>query len=172
MEEHFFMNVPKTYCYVTYPSMEDARKAKEDLYLQCLILVCRNGKQFPEKFGNKLRVRFTSISAASMKRDNKSAKEENEPSEKRQKMEPKEVVPLESLFHKTKTRPVIFYKPLTESEVRKLGGADGQREAKHKKCYFCCNKQTTSISASRRGPSPRPQNRRQCSQQHRPCATP
>ena len=33
MEEHFFMNVPKTYCYVTYPSMEDARKAKEDLYL-------------------------------------------------------------------------------------------------------------------------------------------
>ncbi|KAK8798583.1 hypothetical protein WA588_003663, partial [Blastocystis sp. NMH] len=113
MEEHFFMNVPKTYCYVTYPSMEDARKAKEDL----------NGKQFPEKFGNKLRVRFTSISAASMKRDNKSAKEENEPSEKRQKMEPKEVVPLESLFHKTKTRPVIFYKPLTESE----------REAKHKK---------------------------------------
>ena len=85
MEEHFFMNVPKTYCYVTYPSMEDARKAKEDLYLQCLILTCRNGKQFPEKFGNKLRVRFTSISAASMKRDNKSAKEENEPSEKRQK---------------------------------------------------------------------------------------
>ena len=123
-EEHFFMNVPKTYCYVTYPSMEDARKAKEDLYPFFLLLTCRNGKQFPEKFGNKLRVRITSISAASMKRDNKSAKEEDEPSEKRQRMEPKEVVPLESLFHKTKTRPVIFYKPLTESEVSLLRGAD------------------------------------------------
>lgn len=118
------MNVPKTYCYVTYPSMEDACKAKEDLYLFFLLLTCRNGKQFPEKFGNKLRVRITSISAASMKRDNKSAKEDDEPSEKRQRMEPKEVVPLESLFHKTKTRPVIFYKPLTESEVSLLRGAD------------------------------------------------
>lgn len=123
-EEHFFMNVPKTYCYVTYPSMEDACKAKEDLYPFFLLLTCRNGKQFPEKFGNKLRVRITSISAASMKRDNRSAKEDDEPSEKRQRMEPKEVVPLESLFHKTKTRPVIFYKPLTESEVSLLRGAD------------------------------------------------
>ena len=123
-EEHFFMNVPKTYCYVTYPSMEDARKAKEDLYLLFPLLTRRNGKQFPEKFGNKLRVRFTSISAASMKRDNKSAKEEDEPSEKRQKVEPKEVVPLESLFHKTKTRPVIFYKPLTETEVSVLRRVD------------------------------------------------
>ena len=32
-EEHFFMNRANTYCYVTYKSISDARKAMDYMYL-------------------------------------------------------------------------------------------------------------------------------------------
>ena len=115
LEEHFFMNAAKTFCYVTYPSIEAARKAKEVMYT-CFggNNICREETKFPESFGNKLRVRFTSITASSMKKDQKSASDDH-PAEKRQKVET--VVVLEDLFRKTEARPVIYYKPLTEAEV-------------------------------------------------------
>ncbi|KAK8800429.1 hypothetical protein JH06_0297 [Blastocystis sp. subtype 4] len=108
LDEHFFMNVAKTFCYVTYPSMEAARKAKEVI----------EETKFPESFGNKLRVRFTSIMASTMKKDQKSASDD-QPADKRQKVDT--VVVLEDLFRKTEARPVIYYKPLTEAEVELRG---------------------------------------------------
>lgn len=119
LDEHFFMNVAKTFCYVTYPSMEAARKAKEVMYT---FLDGYNGSReetkFPESFGNKLRVRFTSIMASTMKKDQKSASDD-QPADKRQKVDT--VVVLEDLFRKTEARPVIYYKPLTEAEVELRG---------------------------------------------------
>ena len=50
-----------------------------------------------------------------MKKDKKSATDDDQPAEKRQKVD--NVVVLEDLFRKTEARPVIYYKPLTEAEV-------------------------------------------------------
>lgn len=38
-EEHFFMNRQCTYCYVTYKSAEDARKAIDYMYLPSIYVI-------------------------------------------------------------------------------------------------------------------------------------
>lgn len=36
MEQHFFMNMAKTYCFVTYPSQKEAMKALKNMYECCI----------------------------------------------------------------------------------------------------------------------------------------
>lgn len=123
MEEDFYMNGIKTFCYVTYRSMEDAKKAMENLFASTLSVKYRNGRQFPLRFGNRLHVRITSVSAKSMKRENPSRSSNTHDAdsarnnEERAKKNEPEVVSIEDLFRKTRARPEIFYKPLTEEEV-------------------------------------------------------
>ena len=54
-----------------------------------------------------------------MNRDNKSAKDTMEDGSKRRHVSGQlEVVSLEKIFRKTRAKPPIYYKPLTEAEVR------------------------------------------------------
>ena len=123
MEEDFYMNGIKTFCYVTYRSMEDAKKAMENLFASTLSVKCRNGRQSPMRFGNRLHVRITSVRAKTMKRENPSRSSNTHDAdsarnnEERAKKNEPEVVSIEDLFRKTRARPEIFYKPLTEEEV-------------------------------------------------------
>ena len=79
----------------------------------------RKGSQFPEGFGNELDARITSVSAESMNREHKSAKDPVEDGSKRRHVSGQlEVVSLEEIFRKTCAKPHIYYKPLTEAEVR------------------------------------------------------
>ena len=83
-----------------------------------LFVSSRKGKQFPEGFGNELYARITPVSAESMKRKHKSAEDSEKDLIKRRHMEDKpEVVALEYIFRKTRAKPHIYYKPLTEEEV-------------------------------------------------------
>ena len=83
-----------------------------------LFVSSRKGKQFPEGFGNELYARITPVSAESMKRKHKSAEDSEKDLIKRRHMEDKpEVVALEDIFRKTRAKPHIYYKPLTEEEV-------------------------------------------------------
>lgn len=84
----------------------------------------RNGRQFPLRFGNKLHVRMTSVSAKSM-RNGKPVRKSDDKEKARPKRERPEVVSIEDLFRKTKARPEIFYKPLTEEEVGVRGVGNG-----------------------------------------------
>lgn len=79
----------------------------------------RKGSQFPEGFGNELDARITPVSAESMNRDHKSANDPVGDGSKRRHMSGQlEVVSLEEIFRKTRAKPHIYYKPLTEAEVR------------------------------------------------------
>ena len=101
------------------------RQSSHEGPVHCLLnlMIHRNGRQFPLRFGNKLHVRMTSVSAKSM-RNGKPVHKSDEKEMTRPKRERPEVVSIEDLFRKTKARPEIFYKPLTEEEVKERKGCN------------------------------------------------
>ena len=77
----------------------------------------RQTHRFPPQYGGYLHVRFTPVTALSMQSKISRNMKNEEFSDKRQRRDDQAVITLEDLFRKTTTKPVIFYKPLTDKEV-------------------------------------------------------
>lgn len=84
-----------------------------------LFISYRHHNRFPPHYGGYLHCRITSVSAESLqdKRPRPTTTEGETKDNKRMKNKNDSIVTLEDLFMKTKSKPCIYYKPLTDKEV-------------------------------------------------------
>ncbi|KAE9044835.1 hypothetical protein PR003_g2656 [Phytophthora rubi] len=108
VEDGFWMDTIKTHCFVTYPSAEIAEKTKDAL----------NGKVWPPENGRSLKVEFVDHTAMEVSKFG----EANLPSRPKNKdntsTQPRQKVTIDEFFQKTETKPVLYYLPLTDEQVK------------------------------------------------------
>ncbi|KAF1327115.1 hypothetical protein FI667_g7967, partial [Globisporangium splendens] len=123
VENGFWMDAIKTHCYVTYATKDVAIKMRESL----------DGVKWPPESGIALSAAFSEATAMEItasggdRRPNLKRKASSE----LQRVTTRAPVSIDAFFLKTETKPVLYYLPLTDEQVRqrkeqqKSGGANG-----------------------------------------------
>uniref|UniRef100_K3WEJ1 Uncharacterized protein n=1 Tax=Globisporangium ultimum (strain ATCC 200006 / CBS 805.95 / DAOM BR144) TaxID=431595 RepID=K3WEJ1_GLOUD len=117
VENGFWMDAIKTHCYVTYATKDAAIKMRESL----------DEVKWPPESGIALSAAFSEVTAMEImanggdRRPNLKRKASSE----LQKATARTPVSIDAFFLKTETKPVLYYLPLTDEQVR-------QRKAQQK----------------------------------------
>ncbi|CAI5743583.1 unnamed protein product [Peronospora destructor] len=119
VEEGFWMDAIKTHCFVTYCSSEIAEKARSAL----------DGKVWPPENGRSLGVKLVNCTAMEVAQHG----EANIPDRSKSKnscgtqsaQRPK--VTIDEFFQKTETKPVLYYLPLTDEQIKQKKERRGQQ---------------------------------------------
>ncbi|TMW63475.1 hypothetical protein Poli38472_002416 [Pythium oligandrum] len=113
VDSGFWMNSIKTHCYVTYPSKAIAEQTRQAL----------DGRVWPVETGQALSVQFSEHSAMDVNAGGVPQKR-SVPSDTRLTTPEKSAKPsrkvtsIDSFFLRTETKPMLYYLPLTDEEVR------------------------------------------------------
>ncbi|KAL7692433.1 putative SAP domain, nucleotide-binding alpha-beta plait domain superfamily, acinus, RNA recognition [Plasmopara halstedii] len=119
VENGFWMDAIKTHCFVTYPTSEIAVKTSKSL----------NGKVWPPENGRSLQVKFVDHTAMEVVQSGE-ANIPSQPKIKDSEVTPstqRQVVTIDEFFQKTETKPVLYYLPLTDEEVKERKQRQGQQ---------------------------------------------
>ncbi|CAH0492862.1 unnamed protein product [Peronospora farinosa] len=119
VEEGFWMDAIKTHCFVTYLTSEIAEKARAAL----------DGKVWPPENGRSLSVKLINCTAMEVAQHG----EANIPDQAKSKISsgvqsaqrPK--VTIDEFFQKTETKPVLYYLPLTDEQIKQKKERRGQQ---------------------------------------------
>ncbi|CAI5724167.1 hypothetical protein KXD40_001028 [Peronospora effusa] len=119
VEEGFWMDAIKTHCFVTYLTSEIAEKARAAL----------DGKVWPPENGRSLSVNLINCTAMEVAQHG----EANIPDQAKSKnssgvqsaQRPK--VTIDEFFQKTETKPVLYYLPLTDEQIKQKKERRGQQ---------------------------------------------
>ncbi|ETI50453.1 hypothetical protein, variant 1 [Phytophthora nicotianae P1569] len=119
VEDGFWMDAIKTHCFVTYPTSEIAEKTSAAL----------NGKVWPPENGRSLSVKLadhTAMEVSQYGEANLLSRLKNKDSNGTQAAQ-RQKVTIDEFFLKTETKPVLYYLPLTDEQVKEMKQRQSQQ---------------------------------------------
>ncbi|KAH7477212.1 hypothetical protein PRIC1_001230 [Phytophthora ramorum] len=120
VEDGFWMDAIKTHCFVTYSTPEIAEKT----------IAALNGKVWPPENGRSLKITFAEHTAKEVSQcgeANLPIRPENNVNNSTQATQ-RQKVTIDEFFQKTETKPVLYYLPLTDEQIKEKKQRQSQQQ--------------------------------------------
>ncbi|POM73493.1 Hypothetical protein PHPALM_9657 [Phytophthora palmivora] len=111
VDDGFWMDAIKTHCFVTYSSDDAAKKTSAAL----------DGKVWPPENGRALSVKFvdhTAMEVSQYGESNLPSRPKRKNSNEAPQPTQRQKVTIDEFFQKTETKPVLYYLPLTDEQIK------------------------------------------------------